>query len=207
MADGRDIKCWDDHALDCEAADRKPFELVNRKGHVHSLRETLESLEGVHKCLDIGCGPCYWIKLFEGFEYNGFDQSPGMITVARRQLEDNGLMDRVNELKLGNARRLQDSYPAGTFDLVFTSAVLQHNRHEPDKREIVQGMHHILREGGYYLCTENTFRHDNAPQWADNNGACDGYSFTPTGWKNWMAAHGFELVSYNNKSEYLYRRT
>lgn len=206
MADGRDVKCWDDHAVECQEKGRKPFEMGNGAGYVRWLRETILKLEGVHKCLDIGCGPCYWVNLFEGFDYTGFDQSPGMLRVAQKQLQDNDLLGRVTELKLGNARRLQESFPPETFDLVFTSAVLQHNRHEPDKREIVEGMYKILKPGGYYLCTENTFREDNAPQWANDHGAADGNSFTATGWKTWMATHGFEQLEFNGKSEYLYRR-
>jgi len=207
MADGRDVACWDNHALECQEEDRKPFNMSDHRGYVHWLRKMILKLEGVEKCLDIGCGPCYWVNLFEGFDYTGFDQSPNMLKVAQKQLEKNGLLGRVSELKLGNARRLQDSFPPGTFDLVFTSAVLQHNRHEPDKREIVEGMREILRPGGYYLCTENTFRVDNAPQWANDHGVADGNSFTSEGWTNWMAAHGFEMLSYNGKSEYLYRRS
>lgn len=206
MADGRDVKCWDDHALECQEKGRKPFEMSNGLGYAHWLRETILKLENVHKCLDIGCGPCYWVNLFEGFDYTGFDQSPGMIRVAQEQLKENGLLSRVSELKLGNARRLQDSFSPETFDLVFTSAVLQHNRHEPDKREIVEGMRTILKPGGYYLCTENTFRGDNAPQWANDHGDADGNSFTAEGWKIWMSTRGFEMLEYNGKSEYLYRR-
>jgi SAM-dependent methyltransferase len=204
MADGRDVKCWDDHAAECEETGREPFSI--EATHQNWLREKLVELEGVHKCLDVGCGPCYWIHLFEGKQYNAVDQSPGMLAVAKRQIVRNDLLGCLGELRQGNARQLGEIYEPGAFDLVFTSAVLQHNRHEPDKREIVEGLHHILREGGYYLCTENTFRVDNAPESVGNPDYTDGNSFTLEGWEKFMGNLGFELLDFSGKSEYLYRR-
>ncbi len=221
MADGRDIKCWDDHANDCEEEKRKPFEFETNipvegdesTGYPHVpsknktwLRETLESLEDVTDVLDIGCGPCFWINLFEGYRYYGFDQSPRMNEVAYKVLKDNDLLDRMVEIRNGNARTLLESFPEKKFDLIFTSAVLQHNRHYPDKQEIVQGMHSILREGGYYLCTENTFRADNMPASIGHPDYTDGNSFTPERWEKFMRENGFETIEFHHPSEYLYRR-
>ncbi len=224
MADGRDVKCWDDHAAECEGSGRKPFEFEIAtaltpedslsteypnvpKVTVHWLRETILSLKDeVTDVLDIGCGPCYWVNLFEGFRYHGFDQSMGMLRVGQKTLADNNLLDRMVELRNGNARSLIESYPEKKFDLIFTSAVLQHNRHYPDKQEIVQGMHSILREGGHYLCTENTFRADNMPASIGHPDYTDGNSFTPEGWEKFMRENGFETVEFHHPSEYLYRR-
>jgi ubiquinone/menaquinone biosynthesis C-methylase UbiE len=223
MADGRDIAVWDHHAVECNESGRKPFEFgVHEvltaadsepteyprvpKAKTHWLRDTILSLEGVTNVLDIGCGPCYWVNLFEGFRYHGFDQSMGMLNVGHKTLKDNDLLDRMVELRQGNARDLKASYPEQKFDLIFTSAVLQHNRHDPDKTEIVQGMHSILREGGYFLCTENTFRADNCPESIGNPDYTEGNSFTPEGWEKYMRANGFETVEYHAPSEYLYRR-
>jgi len=216
MADGREVEVWDAHADDCEAEKRKPKEFVvtpvegaerrlpNKKNTW--LRETLESLEDVTDILDIGCGACYWVNLFEGYRYHGFDQSRRMLEVGYGVLKDNDLLGSMVELRNGNARSLLESFPEKKFDLIFTAAVLQHNRHEPDKAEIVQGMHSILREGGYYLCTENTFREDNAPQFYQSDGPCDGNSFSVEGWKKFMLEYGFEMVEFYHPSEYLYRR-
>jgi len=204
MADGRDIACWDDHAVECELAGREPFD--PEACHANWLREQLVALEDVYKCLDVGCGPCYWIHLFEGKQYNAVDQSSEMLRVAKDQIIRNNLLGRVGEILQGNARDLKEIYKPGTFDLVFTSAVLQHNRHEPDKREIVEGLHYILRDGGYYLCTENTFRADNCPQSVGNPDYTDGDSFTPEGWEKWMRELGFEMLGFNGQSEYLYKK-
>jgi SAM-dependent methyltransferase len=204
MADGRDVQCWDDHAKQCEDAEREPFE--KEQTHKNWLRVKMMELEGVHRVLDVGCGPCYWIHLFTDKQYNAVDQSPGMLSAAKNTIVRNNLQAGVGEVRKGNARELTEVYEPGEFDLVFTSSVLQHNRHEPDKREIVEGIHAILREGGYLLCTENTFREDNYPQSIGNPECTDGNSFTPEGWEKFMKNLGFETLAFNGQSEYLYRR-
>jgi SAM-dependent methyltransferase len=218
MADGRDMACWDNHARECEEEARKPFEfdeysLDGPKGYPHVpnpkknwLRDTMVSLDGIADVLDIGCGPCYWINLFKGFRYHGFDQSPEMLRVATKVITENDLLGNLVELYQGNARKLEETFPEKKFDLIFTSAVLQHNRHDPDKIEIVRGMHNILRPGGYYLCTENTFRADNCPRSVGMPQYTDGDSFTPEGWEKFMLENGFETVEYHAPSEYLYRK-
>lgn len=204
MADGRDVAVWDNHAIECEDAKREPF---TKEGFESNwLREKLLGLENVHKCLDVGCGPAYWIHLFDGKQYNAVEQSPGMLAAAKNTILRNDLLSMVGEIRSGNARELSSIYNPGEFDLVFTSAVLQHNRHEPDKREIVNGFYSILREGGYYLCTENTFRADNCPQSIGNPNYTDGDSFTPLGWEKFMQSLGFELIGFNDQSEYLYQK-
>lgn len=222
MADGRDLAVWDNHAIECEEEARKPFEFDSSPAsseeqsgcpHVPNLkklwlRESLVSLDNVTDILDIGCGPCFWINIFQGFRYHGFDQSSEMLRVATKVLTDNNLLGSLVELRQGNARKLQEAYPEKKFDLVFTSAVLQHNRHVPDKTEIVQGMYEILRPGGYYLCTEDTCREDNHPECIGVEGCLRGpeYSFKAEGWKKYMLDLGFETVEYRAPSEYLYRK-
>lgn len=212
MADGRDIKCWDNHAQECRDEERVPFDFSEYKDtgsvypHVDKpvrrwLRKTLESLEDVKNVLDIGCGPSYWINLFKGYNYTGFDQSTKMLELAREVSPD-------VEFIFGNARRLSEVFGDRKFDLVFTSAVLQHNRHYPDKTEIVQGIHHILRPGGYYLCTEDTCRGDNHPECIGSLNCTRGpeYSFKMQGWGTYMEENGFKMLMYQDPSEYLYKR-
>ena len=201
MADARDIKCWDDHAEDCRAEGRVPFEISGGKSEdTHWLRKKILELEDVTSCLDIGCGPGYWVDLFEGFTYTGFDQSTKMLKLAQELSPD-------KEFILGSARNLAGELGDRKFDLIFTSAVLQHNRHYPDKEEVVKGMHYALRPGGYYLCTENTFRPDNVPDCIGKPGYTEGFSFTPEGWEVWMSRYGFKLLEYCHPSEYLYVKT
>jgi ubiquinone/menaquinone biosynthesis C-methylase UbiE len=156
------------------------------------------------QCIDVGCGPGYWRNLFEGHHYTGFDQSPGMLELSK---EIPGTKLESVEWVLGNGRTISDSFPDKKFDMAFTASVLQHNRTDPDKTEIVKEISKILKEGGYLLCTENTFREHNCPQSVSNPNYTDGYSFTPKGWEDFMAGLGFELLGYNGKSEYVFKKT
>lgn len=212
MADSRDIECWDNHAAECREEGRTPFDFSEYKeegsGYPHVakpvrrwLRKTLVGLESIENVLDVGCGPGYWINLFRDHNYAGFDQSTKMLELARE-------VSPGIEFILGNARCLPLVFEDRKFDLVFTSAVLQHNRHRPDKAEVVQGLHHILRPGGYYLCTEDTCREDNHPECVGSLGCTRGpqYTFKLQGWKTYMQDLGFEMLEYHHPSEYLYRR-
>ena len=203
MADGRDIAVWDNHAHECEEAGRNPFGLDECWMYLE-----MNKLENVHRILDVGCGPCYWITLFRGKQYNAIDQSAEMLRVAKDSIIRNKMEGAVGELRQGNARNLLDVYKPGEFDLVFTSSVLQHNRHDPDKTEIVRGIHAILRDGGYFMCTEDTCRTDNHPECVNFEGCLRGpqYTFKAEGWKRYMLELGFETVGYSKPSEYLYKK-
>jgi SAM-dependent methyltransferase len=154
--------------------------------------------------VDLGCGGGLWRKLFQDFTYLGLDQSPGMIKSAKGR----GVAE--NESFIHMPRWDKIPLEDGTVDLVWTSAVLQHNKH-PHKAKMVEEIVRVLRPGGIYLCTENTFRKDNymttfpsLPFW--HRELDDGYSFTKFGWKRFMAGHGLKLERFTEPSEYLYRK-
>ena len=209
MADGRDVGVWDRHAQECREADRNLFEFNVPEGATEEVlranmgawlrHKVVTLLEPGSQVLDLGCGPGYWRRLFEGMDYTGFDQSREMLALAK-EFEDGSTWVH------GNARTVDHHFSAGNFSMVFMASVLQHNRHEPDKREIVEAVHKILKDGGYFLLTENTFRADNCPQSVNNPTYTDGYSLTPDGWDNFMKPLGFERVDYNGRSEYVYRK-
>lgn len=203
MADGRDVAVWDNHADECRAEDRKPFEFddADTTSQGGWMRQKVLSAikEGAKTALDVGCGPGYWRKLFGGLDYTGFDQSTKMLELAQE-------LTPPGTWRQGNGRDLSSAFSDETFDIIFTSSVLQHNRHNPDKTEVVQGIHRLLKPDGYYLCTENTFRADNRPDSVGNPECTDGYSFTPAGWEKYMKGLGFSLLGFNGKSEYLYKK-
>lgn len=195
MADSRDVQVWTNHSVEQWNE--------NKVGHTFNddyiLRKSLLELPGVVKCLDLGCGGSLWRKLFVGREYTGADQNESMIEYARKRFPEDSFFVCPAE-----ATPFDDA----SFDLVFTSAVLQHNRHER-KEAVVKEIVRILRPGGYYMCTENTFRTDNfhhtfpgATAW--NEHMDDGYSFTAKGWERFFRAHGLSLVWFSEPSEYLY---
>jgi len=202
MADGRDIPLWDNHAQQCREANRVLFEFDPTKENAGGWlrKKVLAVLQPGSLVLDLGCGPGYWRKLFEGMDYTGFDQSTGMLELAKEYPSE-----RPNWVQ-GNAREVDHHFSTGNFSLVFVASVLQHNRHEPDKREIVEAAHRIIKDGGYFLLTENTFRADNRPQSVGNPDDTDGYSFTPAGWEKFMLSLGFKLLDFNGQSEYLFQK-
>jgi SAM-dependent methyltransferase len=196
MADARDTKVWNNHAIEQWNE--------NKIGHHfdedYVLRQWLLETKST-KCLDYGCGGGLWRKLFNGLEYYGADQSPNMIEHAKKRWPEDSF-----SLFEWNTK----PFPDETFDLVFTSAVLQHNKH-PDKRKTVQQIVDLIKPHGFFMCTENTFREDNYQHtfpkistWhADLD---DGYSFTKEGWEKFMHSCGLKLIKFQTPSEYLYQK-
>lgn len=198
MADARDEGIWTRHA-----AEHKDISKVHGINDGFSLRKKLLELKDeqeVVKVLDLGCGSGLWRNLFEGFDYTGADQNEAMIRVAKARLpEDKFLVSNGMDLVFDDS----------SFDAVFTAAVIQHNQN-PDKVCILAELRRILRPGGFYICTENTFREDNYKlvfgdvPYVDN--LTDGYSYTPNGWKKFMSENGFEMIWFEKPSEYVYKR-
>jgi SAM-dependent methyltransferase len=197
MADGRDVAVWDGHAAECRESGRQPA-LMNGKEWLRV--KVLDCVKlGAKTALDLGCGPGYWINLFGGLKYTGLDQSTGMLSLAQE-------LSPEAEFVHGNGRSASEALSGRKFDVVFTASVLQHNRHYPDKEEIVEQISSLLVEGGYFICTENTFRKSNYPPYEKGCMYTDGYSFTPEGWEDFMGKLGFDMLEYNGESEYVFRK-
>jgi len=194
MADARDEAVWTHHAFQHER-DETPH-IVN-EDNPHRLVVT--DLEGVKKVMDLGCGSALWRHVFGDLEYFGVDQNVAMIEVAKQRFPEDTFVV-CNGMDL--------AFEDGSFDLIFTASVLQHNRH-PDKEVVAREIYRVLRPGGYYLCSENTLRLDNyQPQFGPNvqyeDALTDGYSFTPAGWECFMSKLGFKMEWYKHPSEYLF---
>lgn len=185
MADGRQIEVWETYASQCKQANRTPIVITEDNWFAQKLAQ----LKDIHTVLDIGCGPGNWANLFCDYNYYAFDQSPSMLQLVKDYLPGTTTV-------LGNARTLSEYFEAEKFDMCFSSAVLQHNRHYPDKEDIVKGMYYILKPGGYYMCAENTFISSVTPECLDNNSYTDGNSFTSIGWELFMKQYGFKLIEY-----------
>jgi ubiquinone/menaquinone biosynthesis C-methylase UbiE len=194
MADSRDEKVWTNHS-------KEQWE-ENKTGHEFSdgdlFRVKLLSLEGVEKVVDLGCGGGLWRKLFLGFDYTGCDQNASMIEHAKKRFPDTSFV-------VSNGETLP--FDDGSVDLVWTAAVLQHNRHNR-KSEVVKEIRRVLKPGGYYFCTENTFREDNYHHTFRNKSFSedldDGYSFTKSGWEEYMKGFGFKMAWFELPSHYLF---
>lgn len=198
MADGRDIAVWSKHAQEHRAI-WTPHIITEDI----QLRKWLKQVNP-KECLDYGCGSGLWRGLFEGFNYTGADQNNEMIAAAKDRYPAHADSFYVIEWD-------KPYFPDGTFDLIFTSAVLQHNLH-PQKARVVEQIVRMLKPGGHFMCTENTFRPDNyktsfprIPVWRED--LDDGYSLTSIGWEKFMKARGLTLLSFSSPSEYLYVRS
>jgi SAM-dependent methyltransferase len=165
--------------------------------------------------LDLGCGIGRFVPLFTewmNYEYVGIDQSPAMIKKAIETFPNRKFIC-MNAIELSFKNY---------FDLVFSCAVLQHNRHE-DKDKILPKIHEVLKEHGLFLMIENTFTKENY-HYALGGGAppyypipkdtpftpdfTDGYSFTEEGWKKYISNFHFKLLRCNpHATLYLFEKT
>jgi ubiquinone/menaquinone biosynthesis C-methylase UbiE len=194
-ADARNEKVWTQHAYEHEQIEAP--HVVN-KGNPH--RSIVTSLEGVNKVMDLGCGSALWRHVFDGYDYYGVDQNEKMIKVAKKRFPKDKFIV-CNGMSL--------DFEDESFDLVFTAVVLQHNKHI-DKEIVAREIHRVLRSGGYYFCSENTFREDNYHTTFGRVGWSpdldDGYSLTSWGWEQFMGKLGLILIKYTEPSEYLYTK-
>ena len=198
MADSREVNVWSHHALQQWESSPDGHSFNENDPMVITLHELGD---GVKKVVDLGCGGGLWYQMFDGYDYTGIDQNEEMIRYAKKRWPSSKFL--VSE---GEKTPLED----GSVDLVFTSAVLQHNLHAR-KGLVVEEIHRVLRPGGYYLCTENTFRPDNYHHsfpagWAFSDDLDDGYTLTFAGWEKYMKPFGFTLLKKFRNSDYLYQR-
>lgn len=217
MADAREQAVWTEHA---------------NKDHIEAIPYTedpqinklFEHLKDIKTVVDIGCGSGLWRNIFKDYCYIGIDQNEAMLKAARIHFPEAHFcwdIDQVHSSKwngfdtmfiLHNARdsfnQLFQYLPQP--DLVWCSAVLQHNRHLPDKDEFVRNVHSLLKPNTYWMFTEVTFSLE-----ADNyhhvfkeykEDMTDGNSFTRTGWIDFMQSRGFEIVDTARHDYYLFRR-
>lgn len=199
MADRSEVHVWTIHSQ--EQSLLTPHAVQEDIFLRKKLRESVPNQSGAI-VVDFGCGSGLWRHLFDGYSYIGVDQNAGMIQVGKdRRLQD-ATFQQIEWNKL--------PFADGSVDLIFSSAVIQHNTHV-DKEPVLREFHRVLKPGGFYLCTENTFRKDNyhisfpthkklTPDMSD------GYSFTPTGWQKFMKPFGFEQLEFSEPSEYLYKK-
>ncbi len=155
-------------------------------GHPNRLKRIVDSLQ-VNRVLDLGCNAAIWSPIFGDSEYHGLDQEEGMLPIARANKPDG-----IFTLGMGETLPYEDSF----FDLVFTSHVLQHNTHFPEKDQIVREIRRVLKTNGFYLCIENT----------GSDAKLSDKSFTVEGWVSFIFTRGFSLLGYWPAEEFLFRK-
>ena len=185
MADTRDQAVWTGHAAQqLEIAAYRPQE----GGLPDRLTAALNAEEWM-SVLDFGCGTGLWRAMFPPTfnflkRYIGLDQNEAMIAGAKQRWPDEidsfilcpGVVD-------GATMPFED----GRFDVVFTSAVLQHCT-DGDKVPVLREIRRVLRRGGRLIMFENTFG------WF-NPGEEDGRSHSQDAWRGLIEPFGFARTS------------
>ena len=201
MADGREQEVWSIHALD-DHTHIEPYH-----AHVGSIKELLKEIKETNIVWDMGCGSGLWRPIFKDFDYYGVDQNKEMIKIADER--DFSYINKVTEFCLSNLRTLnEDAKKLPKPDLIWFSAVLQHNRHEPDKREILETVAKLLSKGKYLMFTETTFTLTNfhPPFTKFEEGCTDNYSFTSKGWIEYVEKFGFKILINEPDNYYLFEK-
>ncbi len=156
-------------------------------GNPKKLREIVCSLPNLRKILDLGCNAACWSPIFHDLEYYGIDQDLEIFIQARKN-KSNGYFVQGS----GEHLPFKDKY----FDLVFTSHVLQHNDHYPEKDVILREINRSLKVGGYYLMVEST---SEAAKFTDQ-------TFNKQGWVDFISDRGFDFLNYWSPEEYLFHK-
>jgi SAM-dependent methyltransferase len=101
--------------------------------------------------LDVGCGRGRALqqlaRTFPASRFTGLDLSPEAIAHAERASAD---LPNLG-YRVGDATRLVDQWPAGSFDLVTTFDAVHDQAHPA---AMLSGIHDLLREGGTYLAQD-----------------------------------------------------
>lgn len=200
MARSDETEVWTQHAKDCRDQGRKPF-IIDKNDYFMVTVQGLKK-KGVRRVLDLGCGPGYWSSLFKGMDYTGWDQNQEMIKLAR---EVSPKLKFVCAPDLG-FNILKPIFEPGSFDMVFTAGVLQHNANSPEKWTLVKHISQLLKSGSYLFMTENTLTPENTPACVNDTMYTDGYSFTKDGWIKFIESLGFILIEYHFPSEYVFSK-
>jgi len=190
MADARDEKVWTKHS-------EEMMNLPQFKDHsCGPITETIKELFpiGPVSVLDYGCGTAQWSSTFKDFQYHCYDQNKDMIAGAMQRMKALGIQPSGVYQSFWNELQIDK-----TFDVIFTSAVIQHNLHG-QKDLVLKQILDLLKPGGVYICLENTLEPEkNAFQfprgYAFTDETSDGYSFTRIGWERYFKEHKFENIS------------
>lgn len=101
--------------------------------------------------LDMGAGDGIWSVILaeQGARVTSVEISPNQVELARARMRIHGLQW---EARVGSAYCLEEQFPAESFDLIFSQAILHHLTH--DLPRVYHGMHALLRPGGHAIITE-----------------------------------------------------
>lgn len=169
---------WDIHAVDAQSFKDFP----NHK------EDTFKSLPIEGKLLDLGSCICRWYPAFRGLkqdynrniDYHAYDRSE----VAKGIVAS--LYPEV-DFVTGEIFELSQHFEQGNFDVVFSSAFLQHFSNE-NKAKILSEVAKILKSKGLLITNEGYFSDGPADYTNDR-------MFSISGWHKFMSDNGFNPSS------------
>lgn len=174
------------------------------------------NLQGIG--VDFGCGTGQARPVFEGMGYIGIDQNPDMIEGLQKRWKgrNQGPIQYYQTPLTSILQNFPDLESTGDAGLFIT--VLQHNHYET-AGEILDQAFGVLKPGAVLFMMEATYteeyypenvriKYDLPPVDPERLECVDGPAiYTPKGWFNLLAKHGFELVKYTGKNYYVFRST
>lgn len=110
------------------------------------LSDSLEVAPGM-RLLDAGCGvggPAIWLAQNHDIEVEALTLSPVQAEIAGRLAADAGVTERLR-VREGDFHRLQELYPANSFDRVI---FLESLCHAEEYRQVLAGARELLKPGG-----------------------------------------------------------
>ena len=123
---------------------------TNSYGWFPWIFDTLETLPGSARVLELGCGPAHMWKecvdrIPDDWSITLSDLSDGMLDAAWRNLVVTGHAFKYEQI---DAQSIP--YPDETFDIVIANHMLYH---VPDLPKALAEIHHVLKIGGHFLAT------------------------------------------------------
>ena len=153
---------WEERAsLNQNAVTGTTNDVYLRELEIKTFCNTLKNLDVNmnSKILDVGCGDGYTTlniaKSFPETKFEGVDYSENMIANAKVNVKNSdGAISNVS-FKVADATKIQDSFPAETFDFILSDRCLINLENSQAQYEAVKQISQILKPGGYYLAIEN----------------------------------------------------
>jgi SAM-dependent methyltransferase len=183
LADAREEYVWTNHAQQMATDRSHTCDPISNSIKLKISKKKID-------VLDYGCGTAQWAPTFKDFNYFIYDQNEAMIKGAKVRLANLQIQPKDIYLYPWNALQINRQ-----FDVVYTSAIIQHNTHQ-DKKILLPQIYGLIKSGGLYIGLENTlepkknaFQFPRGYQFTDET--TDGYSYTRVGWLKYFSSFGF----------------
>src|SRR5216683_222335 len=114
-----------------------------------NLREFLGPVKDSPRALDLGCGTgATAVRLARsGLQVTLLDSSPAMLDLAQRAAQEAGIAEKIT-VKLGDAARLADLFPAESFDVILCHNLLEY---VDDPQAVLCGATRLMRNSSAIL--------------------------------------------------------